>query len=123
MSESKAVSLIHDKNSMQVEEGISMFKNLMKSDEPYDYDEIYNNLALGYFRLGDLDGMAQLREENPNSERINRIFYDLQTGITPGLQSEIITTKNERNKSLIVRNTSIVVLAASLLTALFVSKN
>lgn len=98
-------------------------KNLLNSDEPYDYDEIYNYLALGFFRLGDLDGLAQLREENPNSERINRIFYHLQAGVAPSPSSEKITHKFEKNKTFIVRNTGVILLAATLLTALLVAKN
>lgn len=113
----KAAKLIRGPTTGNIESGIQLFNDILNSAYPVDYDEIYYNIGLGYYRLGDIDELKTLRNNNPNNTRIVRLFYYLDNDEKPQNAMSPIIKKHDRNQTFIVRNCGLLLAGGTLLAA------
>lgn len=114
----KAAKLIRGSNTINIQNGIQLFNEILNSAFPVDYDEVNYNLGLGYYRLGDIDELKRLRIKNPSNTRIMRLFYYLENDEKPDGSIETIIKKEDKNRTFIVRNCGLLLAGGTLVAAL-----
>lgn len=119
----KAAKLIRGPNIGNIENGIKEYYNILNSGYPVDYDEVYYNIGLGYYRLGDVDELQNLRSRNPTNTRINRMFFYLENDEKPGNSSQTIPYKKDRERKFIVRNCGLLLAGGTLIAVFCLLKN
>lgn len=113
----KAAKLIRGTTTSNIQNGIQLFNEILNNAYPVDYDEVYYNIGLGYYRLGDIDELKTLRTNNPNNTRIVRLFYYLNNDEKPQGATGPIMKKHDRNQTFIVRNCGLLLAGGTLLAA------
>lgn len=114
----KAAKLIRGSNTLNIQNGIQLFNEILNSAFPVDYDEVNYNLGLGYYRLGDVDELRRLRIKNPNNGRIMRLFYYLENDERPDGSTDTIIRKEDKNRTFIIRNCGLLLAGGTLVAAI-----
>lgn len=114
----KASKLIRSPTTSNIQNGINLFKDILKSGYAVDYDEVNYNMALGFYRLGDIDELRNLRLHNPNNSRVRRLFYYLDNDEKPQGSTEKIINKYDKNRNFVVRNCGMLLAGGTLLAAI-----
>lgn len=114
-----ATRLIRQQPIISIQKGIDTLEDIVSGDFPVDYDEVYYNLSLGYYRLGDVEKLNTLRLQNPTNSRIARMYYYLNNTDSSDINKshEIITKKESRTKVGLVRQCGLLLLAGTILTS------
>lgn len=120
-----ASRLIRQQPMNNVQKGIEILEDVVGSSYPVDYDEVYYNLALGYYRLGDVNKLNDLRLQNHTNSRIARMYYYLNNTDSSDINKsyELITKTSYRKKVSLVRQCGLLLLAGTILTTTSIMLN
>lgn len=120
-----ASRLIRQQPMNNVQKGIEILEDVVGSSYPVDYDEVYYNLALGYYRLGDVNKLNGLRLQNHTNSRIARMYYYLNNTDSSDINKsyELITKTSYRKKVSLVRQCGLLLLAGTILTTTSIMLN